>query len=152
MKTSFANGCQVSVSNSEVWTTWSNVRKGIQWMFRTDAPLLIRPTVSWNKIVWLTKFLWHTLNFDYGRNTAETIRLGIESRSLYKKIIQEENLFFDQSDCGILHFYKDRKYFRHALMVKELYNANGCEWDILESEQQVKRLDPALNNLTDIIG
>ena len=38
MRTSFANGGQVSVSNSEVWTTWGNVFKGIKWMFTKDAP------------------------------------------------------------------------------------------------------------------
>jgi D-amino-acid dehydrogenase len=48
MRTSFANGGQVSVSNSEVWTTWSNVKKGIRWMFRKDAPLLIRPRLDWH--------------------------------------------------------------------------------------------------------
>jgi len=29
MKTSFANGGQVSVSNSETWTSWSNVKKAV---------------------------------------------------------------------------------------------------------------------------
>ena len=38
MRTSYANGGQVSVSNSEVWNTWSNVHKGSKWMFKKDAP------------------------------------------------------------------------------------------------------------------
>jgi D-amino-acid dehydrogenase len=151
MRTSYANGGQVSVSNSEVWTTWSNVKKGIKWMFQKDAPLLIRPTPSWAKIKWMTRFLMHTFAGDYGRNTAETIRLGIESRALYKKIIKEEELEFDQSFCGILHFYKEEKYFRNAIDVKELYNANKCEWDLLSS-RQVQSLDPALTDLDNLIG
>ena len=69
MQTSFANGGQVSVSNSEVWTTWSNVYKGIKWMFKKDAPLLIRPTPSISKIKWLSKFMWHTIRGDYNKNT-----------------------------------------------------------------------------------
>ena len=90
MRTSFANGGQVSVSNSEVWTTWANVIKGIKWMFQKDAPLLIRPTPSISKIKWMSKFLWHTVKGEYARNTAATIRLGMESRTLYRKIIEEE--------------------------------------------------------------
>ncbi len=151
MRTSYANGGQVSVSNSEVWTTWSNVKKGFKWMFQKDAPLLIRPIPSWSKIKWMTKFLMHTCLGDYARNTAETIRLGIESRTLYKEIIQEEDLEFDQSFCGILHFYKDAKYFRDAQSVKELYNANKCEWDILTANQTY-RVDPALTDIEDIMG
>lgn len=151
MRTSYANGGQVSVSNSEVWTTWSNVKKGIKWMLQKDAPLLIRPAPTLSKIRWVTKFLWHTILGDYGKNTAETIRLGLESRSLYKEIIQEECLEFDQSFCGILHFYKDEKYFRNAVDVKELYNANGCEWNVL-TPNQLKSLDPALKDIEDLIG
>jgi D-amino-acid dehydrogenase len=151
MRTSFANGGQVSVSNSEVWTTWSNVKKGFKWMLKKDAPLLIRPTPSINKIKWMTKFLWHTIKGDYARNTAETIKLGIESRRLYKEIIEEEGLSFDQSYCGILHFYKDETYLQNARSVKELYNAYGCEWDMLSPLQTIS-LDPALGNIQDIVG
>jgi D-amino-acid dehydrogenase len=99
----------------------------------------------------MSKFLWHTILGDYARNTAETIRLGIESRSLYKEIIEEEDLNFDQSYCGILHFYKDEKYFNNAISVKELYNANGCEWDVL-SVRQALSLDPGIGNLEELIG
>ncbi len=151
MRTSYANGGQVSVSNSEVWTTWSNIRKGIKWIFQKDAPLLVRPTPSIAKINWLLKFLWHTISNNYARNTAETIRLGLESRKLYKEIIQEEGLEFDQSNCGILHFYKSEKYFQSAQLVKELYNANGCEWDILTPLQTIS-LDPALKDLEELVG
>lgn len=151
MRTSFANGGQVSVSNSETWTTWGNVRKGIKWMFQKDAPLLIRPTPSIAKIKWMTRFLWHTFKGDYARNTAETIQLGIKSRQLYKDIIAEEGLVFDQSYCGILHFYKDQKYLENASSVKELYNAYGCEWDML-SPLQTASLDPALSDLEDVVG
>lgn len=151
MKTSYANGGQVSVSNSEVWTTWSNVRKGIKWMFQKDAPLLIRPTLEWRKIKWMSKFLLHTLAGDYTRNTAETIRLGIESRQILENIAKEESINFDQSNCGILHFYKDQQYFQNAQIVKDLYNANGCEWDIL-APLQTASLDPALQNVKDIVG
>ncbi len=151
MRTSFANGGQVSVSNSEVWTTWSNVKKGIKWMWQKDAPLLIRPGFSWSKITWLLKFLGHTLSGDYARNTGKTIKLGLESRELYQDLISEESLEFDQTSCGILHFYKDPQYFQAAQSVKELYNANGCEWDIL-SPKQTQSLDPALKDLRDLQG
>jgi len=151
MRTSFANGGQVSVSNSEVWTTWGNVKKGIRWMFQKDAPLLIRPRLDWQQWRWLAKFLYYTATGAYKKNTEETIRLGLESRDLYKQIIKDEGLEFDQSACGILHFYKDPQYFQNAVEAKELYNNNGVEWDTLEP-LQTKSLDPALCDLKDIVG
>ena len=151
MRTSFANGGQVSVSNSEVWTTWSNVKKGFKWMFKKDAPLLIRPRLDWAQWKWLTKFLYHTAADVYTKNTEKTIQLGLESRELYKQIIKEENLEFDQSAAGILHFYKDSDYFQNAVNAKYLYNVNGVEWDILEP-LQTKSLDTALSDLKGIAG
>lgn len=151
MRTSYANGGQVSVSNSEVWTTWSNVKKGVKWMMQKDAPLLVRPAPSISKIKWLSQFLWHTIKGDYEKNTKETIKLGLESRNLYKKIIDDEGLEFDQSFCGILHFYKDPRYFEAADFAKDIYNSEGCEWDML-SASQVRSLDPALHSLKGIIG
>ena len=151
MRTSFANGGQVSVSNSEVWNTWSNVFKGIKWMFRKDAPLLIKPSFEWARIKWISKFLWTTMRGRADANTAETIRMGLEARALYKDIIAEESLEFDQSNSGILHFYKNPEYLQNAHNVKELYNANGCSWDML-GEMQTKSLDPALTQISGIVG
>lgn len=151
MRTSFANGGQVSVSNSEVWTTWSNVRKGIRWMFQSDAPLLIRPRLDFAQWSWLGKFLYNTITNQYKKNTEKTIHMGLEARKLYDVICAEEKIKFDRSDCGILHFYKDEQYFEHAKNVKELYNSNGLEWDIL-TENQTKFLDTSLSDIKGIVG
>lgn len=151
MRTSYANGGQISVSNSEVWTTWSNVKKGVKWMFQKDAPLLVRPSLSWDKIKWLSQFLYHTIKNDYEKNTKETIKLGLESRDLYRDIIQQEQLQFDFSTCGILHIYKDKKYFDAAVGAQKIYEDNGCEWKILNPDQ-VKYVEPYLDYVNDIIG
>lgn len=151
MRTSYANGGQVSVSNSEVWNTWSNVIKGAKWILKKDAPLLIRPSLDWDKAKWLAKFLYHTANNDYARNTAETIRLGIESRKALMDIQIEEYIDYDWSPSGIMHIYKDQSYFKKAVDAKQIYNDNGCDWDIL-TPLQVKSLDPALSDINGIVG
>lgn len=151
MKTSFANGGQVSVSNSEVWTTWSNVKKGIKWIFKKDAPLLIRPRLDWAQWKWIARFLWHTANREYYKNTETTISLGLQSRILYKKLFQTENIEFDYTDSGILHFYRNEEYFKVAKKSKEIYNKNGVEWDIL-SNTQTLNIDPALAGLDNLKG
>ncbi|MEY4331968.1 MAG: hypothetical protein RLZZ196_706 [Bacteroidota bacterium] len=151
MRTSYANGGQISVSNSEVWTTWSNVIKGIMWMFKKDAPLLIRPSLRLDKLIWLSKFLLETVNNTYSWNTEKTISLGMDSRNLYRDIIKKENIQFDYSQCGILHFYRNKNYFENAQIIQEFYQDNGCEWEILNPDQTLK-IDPALKNINNIIG
>jgi len=151
MRCSYANGGQVSVSNSEVWNTWSNVIKGVKWMFKKDAPLLIRPSLDYDKISWLAKFLWHTANNDYEKNTLLTIRMGLEARKLYQEILAEEKIEFDQKYTGILHVYKDEKYFEMAKQAQSVYGQTDCEWDIVETSQ-IASLDPALNYMENLVG
>ena len=151
MRTSFANGGQVSVSNSEVWNTWSNVKKGMKWMFKKDAPLLIRPRLDWAQWKWMTKFLYNTARGVYAKNTAKTIGMGLAARTLYEEIQQEEGIEFDASKCGILHYYKDQQYFDAAKQAKHIYNENGLDWDILNSLQTTS-MDPALEGLDNVVG
>ena len=151
MRTSFANGGQVSVSNSEVWTTWSNVKKGIKWMFKKDAPLLIRPRLDWAQWKWMAKFLYYTATGAYEENTKHTIKLGLEASKLYKDIGIEEDMSFDQSPSGILHFYKDYAYFNSAKQAQSIYQSNGVAWDIL-GPMQTKAIDKNLAGVKGIIG
>lgn len=151
MKCSYANGGQVSVSNSEVWTTWSNVLKGVKWIFKKDAPLLIRPSLDIDKAIWLGKFLYETYKGSYHENTAKTIYMGLQSRKLYDEIISDTKINFDRTDSGILHIYKDSKYWNAAIKAQEIYNSNNCEWELLEPEQIVK-LDPNIKTIKNILG
>ena len=61
METSYANGGQLSASNAEVWTHPSTLIKGLKWMLKSDAPLLVNPKPSWHKLSWfLQRFLHGT--------------------------------------------------------------------------------------------
>ena len=57
METSHANGGQLSASNAEVWTHPSTLLKGLKWMFKADAPLLVNPKPSWHKLSWFAEFV-----------------------------------------------------------------------------------------------
>lgn len=128
MKCSYANGGQMSVSNSEVWNTWKNVFKGVKWMFKKDAPLLIRPSLDLEKISWLAKFLYHTARNDYEKNTLETIRMGLKSLENYEEIIKETKIKFDRSKCGILHIYNNDESYEEAIKAGEIYESMGVSW------------------------
>ena len=151
MQTSRANGGQISVSNSEVWTTWANVGRGIQWMFTKDAPLLIRPSLSLDKLSWLSKFMLAVFSGNSARKTGETIQLGIKNRGLLRHLMSEENISYNYSECGIIHIYKNPKYLQHAALMEELYRANGCEWQLI-GDQKLHRIDPTLKQIKNLTG
>ncbi|OYW88880.1 MAG: D-amino acid dehydrogenase, partial [Pseudomonadales bacterium 32-61-5] len=70
METSFANGGQLSASNAEVWNHWSTILKGMKWMLKSDAPLLVNPKPSWHKLSWFAEFIASIPQ--YRANTTET--------------------------------------------------------------------------------
>ena len=123
---SYANGGQLSVCNAEVWNTYSNIIKGIKWINKASAPLAFRMDHwSWEKVKWIAGFIGATITNSYDYNTRKTIEWSLRSRKLYKKLIRELNLDFNQKDCGILHIYKNEKSWYKAQKTLERFKDTG---------------------------
>ena len=125
METSFANGGQLSASNAEVWNNWQTIIKGLKWMSRRDAPLLVNPKPSWHKLSWFAEFI--AAIPQYEQNTTETARLAIAARDHLFAWAQNEGIDFDLKKQGILHIYRDKAGFDHAANVSRLLAAGGLE-------------------------
>jgi len=141
METSFANGGQLSASNAEVWNHWPMVFKGMKWMFRSDAPLLVNPKPSWHKLSWFLEFV--AAIPQYGRNTTETARMAIEAREYLFSWAERENIDFDVKRKGILHIYRNRAGYRHAEKVSRLLADGGLERRPVTPEE-MRAIEPAL--------
>ncbi len=141
METSFANGGQLSASNAEVWNNWQTVAKGIKWMFRNDAPLLVNPKPSWHKLSWFAEFV--AAMPQYEKNTTETARLAIAARDFLFEWAQVEGIDFDLKKQGILHIYRDKAGFDHAANVSKLLAAGGLERRAV-SPEEMRAIEPTL--------
>jgi len=142
METSFANGGQLSASNAEVWNSWSTVFKGVRWMLRRDAPLLMNPTPSWHKYSWLAEFVANIGS--YHRNTVETTRLAIAAREHLFSIAERENIDFDHERRGILHIYWDKPSFQQALKVNAMLMEGGLDRRPVTTSE-LKSIEPTLH-------
>ncbi len=141
METSFANGGQLSASNAEVWTHWSTIVKGLKWMFKSDAPLLVNPKPSWHKLSWFAEFLASIPH--YGRNTIETTRMAIAAREHLFAWAQQEGIDFDLKKEGILHIYRNKAGFEHAARVSKLLAQGGLERRAV-SPDEMRAIEPTL--------
>jgi len=142
MQTSFANGGQLSASNAEVWTQTSTVIKGLQWMFKKDAPLLVNPRPSWHKLSWMAEFMSNIPNYE--TNTIKTVRLAIAAREHLYRWAEKENIEFDLEHRGILHMYHDKKGYDHAAKVNKLLEQGGLDRKPVTAEQ-MKTIEPTLS-------
>src|SRR5690606_20922556 len=103
----------------------STLMKGMRWMLRRDAPLLVNPSISWHKYSWMAEFVRHLPS--YRKNTIETTRLAIQARQHLYSMAEEEGIDFDLEQRGILHVYHDKKSFQAGQKVNELLRQGGLE-------------------------
>jgi D-amino-acid dehydrogenase len=141
MQTSFANGGQLSASNAEVWTQASTIFKGIKWMFKKDAPLLVNPSPDWHKYSWMAEFICNIPRYE--ENTIASARLAIAARKHLFSWAEKENIAFDLETRGILHIYQNKKGFTHASRVNELLSQAGLGRQPV-SPEEMKNIEPAL--------
>ena len=141
METSFANGGQLSASNAEVWNHWSTILKGMKWMLKSDAPLLVNPKPSWHKLSWFMEFIFNIPHYE--RNTVESARLAIAAREHLFAWAQEEGVDFDLKKEGILHIYREKKGFEHAGEVSKMLALGGLPRRAV-TPSEMKTIEPTL--------
>ena len=141
METSFANGGQLSASNAEVWNSPSTFLKGLKWMLRKDAPLLVHPAPSWHKLSWMAEFVLAARSYE--ENTIATTRLAIAAREHLLDMAEREGFGFDLEKRGILHVYEEEKDLAHARKVNALLEKGGLERRFV-SPEEVSAIEPTI--------
>lgn len=142
METSFANGGQLSASNAEVWNSVGTLIKGMKWMLKGDAPLLLNPRLSWHKYSWLAEFIGAIRH--HKANTMETTRLAIAARARLFDLAQREGIDFDLRRQGILHIYRDADSFVVAARANAMMVAAGLDRHPVTPEE-MRAIEPALH-------
>jgi D-amino-acid dehydrogenase len=141
METSYANGGQLSASNAEVWNSTATIFKGLRWMLRKNAPLLLNPRFSWHKYSWLAQFMAQIPN--YRDNTIATTRLAIQARQHLFDMAEAEGIDFDLERRGILHIYHDADSFKAAHRANTLLQAGGLDRYAV-SANEARAIEPTL--------
>jgi len=99
---SFANGGQISACNFQTLHTFTNLKKGLSWLFKKGAPLYITPSLDVDKIKWILKFLGTTIQGKGFENSIKTLDLAMLSRREYSKYFSE----FSKAEVGHSAAYK----------------------------------------------
>ncbi len=141
METSFANGGQLSASNAEVWNNGATILKGLKWMLKNDAPLLVNPAPTWHKLSWFAEFIATMPHYE--RNTIETARLAVAAREHLFAWAAQEGIDFDHKREGILHIYRDKKGFDHAGKVSAMLAKGGLPRRAV-TPAEMKAIEPTL--------
>jgi D-amino-acid dehydrogenase len=148
METSFANGGQISVSQSEPWATPGAPLTVLKWLGRDDAPLLFRPKLSWHQLSWGLRFLLECLPSRYRFNIREMVNLGLYSRASLQELRSETGIEYDHLGKGILQLYTEKKEYESALSATSVLRSYGIEREIKTRDEAVA-IEPALRHCRD---
>ncbi len=142
-ETSFANGCQISVSHAEPWANPSAPLKVLKWLGREDAPLLYRFRPEWLQWKWGMHFLRECTPARTAHNIRQIVAIAEYSRQTLQALRNDAGIEYDQLTRGILHFYTDAREFEHSLPAAQLMRELGCPRESISADEVV-RIEPAL--------
>ncbi|POZ62563.1 D-amino acid dehydrogenase [Chromobacterium alticapitis] len=142
-ETSFANGGQLSVSQSEPWANPRAPWQVLRWLWRDDAPLLFRPRLEPAQWRWILHFLRECLPGREHRNMRQMVALGLYSRDAMRLLREETGIVYRRLSRGILTLHYSAAQLaaaeRGAARMREL----GVDKRMLAPDQLLA-LEPAL--------
>ena len=151
-ETSFANGCQISVSHAEPWANPAAPLKILKWLGQEDAPLLYRLRPEWLQWRWGLQFLRECTPGRTARNIRQIVAIAEYSRQTLQALRAETGIDYDCQTRGILHFYTDAREFEQSLPAARLMRELGCPRDAVSADDVV-RIEAALAGMRDkIVG
>lgn len=109
LEASHENGSQLSYSNCLPLASKSNLKKAMLWIGKSDAPLLIRPSIDWDMFKWLMKFLFEVRDSKYFYNSESVAKLTFYSKAVLHEMMSEHKFNFDWNNKGLLHIFKTKE-------------------------------------------
>jgi D-amino-acid dehydrogenase len=143
LETSFANGSQISVSQSDPWASPHAPFKILKWLGKEDAPLLFRLKADVNQWRWGLRFLYECLPSRAEHNTLQAMRLSEYSRRTLQMLRKETGIQYDHAEAGIMMIHSNAQSFDDAAKAAQLLVRNGERRDVLSVAEAVS-IEPAL--------
>jgi D-amino-acid dehydrogenase len=143
LETSFANGCQISVSHAEPWANPSTLLKVVRSLGREDAPLLFRLRADPLQWRWCLQFVRECRPARVAANLRRIVALADYSRRSLQALRAETGIEYDSLARGILHFYTDQQEFDKSCRAAAAMREMGCPRTTIDADEVV-RIEPAL--------
>lgn len=148
MGTSFANGGQISPSESVPWGNSDTIARILKWIVTPDAPFRLRLGYDRHQWSWLMKFAANCNQQSFTTNAGHMVALAAHSRNMLDQLREDLTLKFDDRQAGILRVYKTLAARDAAAGVVPLMNRHGVDMRTLSAAECLE-LEPALGPALD---
>jgi D-amino-acid dehydrogenase len=143
LETSFANGCQISVSHAQPWANPASLLKVLRALGREDAPLLFRLRADPLQWRWCLRFVHECRPARVSANLRRIVAIAEYSRQSLQALRLETGIAYDSLARGILHFYTDQREFDKSCHAAAAMRELGCPRASVSADEVV-RIEPAL--------
>jgi D-amino-acid dehydrogenase len=143
LETSFANGCQISVSHAQPWANPATLMKVVRDLGREDAPLLFRLRADPLQWRWCLQFVRECAPGRVAANLRRIVAIAEDSRRCLQQLRLDTGIDYDSLSRGILHFYTDGREFDKSQGAAAMMRELGCPRTTIDADEVV-RLEPAL--------
>jgi D-amino-acid dehydrogenase len=143
LETSFANGCQISVSHAEPWSNPATLLKVLRNLGRPDAPLLLRLRADPLQWRWCLQFVRECRPARVAANLRQIVAIADYSRRSLQALRAGTGIEYDSLARGILHFYTDQQEFDKSAKAAAAMRDLGCPRTTIGADEVV-RIEPAL--------
>ncbi|MBV8048005.1 MAG: D-amino acid dehydrogenase [Paludibacterium sp.] len=142
-ETSFANGGQISVSQSEPWAHPGAPLQILRWLGKEDSPLLFRLRLDPAQWRWIAGFLRECLPGRFERNMRQMLAIGKYSRDTFAELRQTLGLRYDNLERGIVTLIATQKGLDEAADTCRVMAGYGVAKRVV-SREELLAIEPAL--------
>jgi D-amino-acid dehydrogenase len=140
MGCSKANGCQLSYSHVDPWSSKDSIFSLLKFISLKDL-------INQDFYRFSYQFLKNSNKEKSSEIAAKINEINVLSKkSLYEIISDEHNLNFDYQNKGIIHFFRDQKSFQKNIKNSQNLAKFDIDFDILNPKQTIDK-EPTLENL-----
>jgi len=142
-ETSFANGGQISVSQSEPWAQPGAPLQILRWLAAGDSPLLFRPRLDPAQWAWILRFLGECRGGRFRHNMRQMVSLGTFSRDTFAALRAELGIEYRHLARGIVTLMESPRELdlaaKHCAMLRDF----GIDKRVISREEMLQ-IEPAL--------
>jgi len=145
-ETSFANAGQLSYGYTSPWAAPGLIPKALKWMIRKDAPLIIKPQMSWTMMAWLFAMARQCNETNYKKNKSIMMRLSRYSAGCLAQLRAQTGIDYEGRQLGTIQLFRSQKQFAALAKDIDVLRADGIAFDILD-EAGCLAVEPGLSGI-----
>lgn len=147
---SFANAGIIAPSYVAPWAAPGMPGKILSYLLRSEAPVIVKPTLDRSVWRWIRKWLSECEVERYRINKARMQRVAFYSRDILRQLREYYELDYEQTQ-GVLQLFRTEKDLRMAAPAITLLAENEVPYQMLDADG-ARAVEPALSSHTPLAG